>query len=111
MARSTVPSPKGLFSFVLHGFIQEDRLRIVGNVDRAPRPGGQFLVLACDEFEPEGSFWSARFAFPHMECLLATDSVRRDWKAVLREQGLAGFQVHCYYLGYVRLLGAHKAAN
>ena len=98
-------------SFVLHGFIQEDRLRIIENVDQALRPGGQFLILDYDEFEPESSFWPARFAFRHIECPLATDFVRRDWKAVLREQGFGDFQVHHYYFGYVRLLSARKAGN
>ena len=95
-------------SFVLHGFVQEDRLRIVGNVYRALRPGGQFLILDYDEFEPEQSFWPVRYAFRHLECPLATDFVRRDWKAVLREQGFGHFLVYRYYLGYVRLLGAEK---
>ena len=98
-------------SFVLHGFIQEDRLRIIENVDQALRPGGQFLILDYDEFEPESSFWPARFAFRHIECPLATDFVRRDWKAVLREQGFGDFQVHHYYFSYVRLLSARKAGN
>ena len=102
---------KVFISFVLHGFIQQDRLRIVGNAYRALRPGGQFLILDYDEFEPEGSFWPARFAFRHIECPLATDFVRRDWGAVLREQGFGDSQVHRYYFGYVRLLGARKAGD
>jgi ubiquinone/menaquinone biosynthesis C-methylase UbiE len=99
---------KVFISFVLHGFVQEDRLRIVDNVYRALRPGGQFLILDYDEFEPEQSFWPVRFAFRHIECPLATDFVRRDWRAVLWRQGFGDFQVHRYYLGYVRLLGAKK---
>jgi ubiquinone/menaquinone biosynthesis C-methylase UbiE len=99
---------KVFISFVLHGFVQEDRLRIVDNVYRALRPGGQFLVLDYNEFKPEQSFWPVRFAFSHLECPLATDFVRRDWRAVLRERGFGDFQVHCYYFGYVRLLGAEK---
>jgi ubiquinone/menaquinone biosynthesis C-methylase UbiE len=99
---------KAFISFVLHGFVQEDRLRIVDNVYRALRPGGQFLILDYDEFEPDQSFWPVRFAFRHIECPLATDFVRRDWRAVLGQQGFGEFQVHRYYFGYVRLLGARK---
>jgi len=99
---------KVFISFVLHGFVQEDRLRIVDNVYRALRPGRQFLILDYDEFEPEQSFWPVCFAFRHLECPLATDFVRRDWRAVLREQGFGDFQTHRYYFGYVRLLGAEK---
>jgi len=101
---------KAFISFVLHGFIQEDRLRIVENVYLALRPGGQFIILDYDEFEPEQSFWPVRFAFRHLECPLATDFVRRDWRALLREQGLNDFQAHRYYFGYVRLLAARKMA-
>jgi ubiquinone/menaquinone biosynthesis C-methylase UbiE len=97
---------KAFISFVLHGFVQEDRLRIVANVYRALRPGGRFLILDYDEFEPDRSFWPVRFAFRHMECPLATDFVRRDWRAVLREEGFGDFQAHRYYFGYVRLLAA-----
>ncbi len=100
---------KAFISFVLHGFVQEDRLRIVSNVYRALRPGGQFLILDYNEFEPEEAFWPVRLAFRHVECPLATDFVRRDWRAVLREQGFGNFQVHRYYLDYVRLLAAEKA--
>jgi ubiquinone/menaquinone biosynthesis C-methylase UbiE len=99
---------KAFISFVLHGFVQEDRLRIVDNVHQALQPGGWFLILDYDEFEPERSFWPVRFAFRRIECPLATDFVRRDWRAVLREQGFGDFQVHRYYFGYVRLLGAKK---
>jgi ubiquinone/menaquinone biosynthesis C-methylase UbiE len=99
---------KVFISFVLHGFIQEERLRIVKNAYRALRPGGQFLVLDYNEFEPEQSFWPVRFAFRHLECPQATDFVRRDWRVVLREQGFGDFRAHRYYFGYVRLLGAEK---
>ncbi len=99
---------KVFISFVLHGFVQEDRLHIVENVYRALRPGGQFLVLDYNEFEPEQSFWPVRFAFHHLECPLASDFVRRDWMAILREQGFGDFQVHGYYFGYLRLLSAKK---
>lgn len=95
-------------SFVLHGFVQEDRLRIVENAHRALRPGGQFLILDYDEFEPEQSFWPVRYTFRHLECPLATDFVRRDCKAFLCEQGFGHFLVYRYYFGYVRLLGAEK---
>jgi ubiquinone/menaquinone biosynthesis C-methylase UbiE len=99
---------KIFISFVLHGFVQEDRLRIVDNAYRALRPGGQFLILDWNEFEPERTFWPMGVAFRRLECPLATDFVRRDWRAVLRGQGFGDFQAHRYYFGYVRLLGAKK---
>jgi len=99
---------KAFISFVLHGFIQEDRLQVIDNVYRALRPGGQFLILDYDEFEPEQSSWPVRMAFRHVECPLATDFVRRDWQAILRKHGFGNLHVRRYYLGYIRLLAAHK---
>jgi len=99
---------KVFISFVLHGLIQEDRLRVIENVYRALRPGGQWLILDWNEFEPEQTFWPFGFAFQRLECPLATDFVRRDWQALLRKYGFGDFQVHSYYFGYVRLLAARK---
>ena len=101
---------KVFISFVLHGFVQEDRLRIIDNARRALKPGGEFLILDYDEFEPEEAIWPVRLAFRHAECPLATDFARRDLQAILREQGFGAFRTHRYYLGYVRLLAARKEA-
>jgi len=101
---------KVFISFVLHGLVQEDLLRVVENVHRALRPAGRWLILDWNEFEPEQTFWPAGFAFQRLECPLATDFVRRDWQAILRERGFGDFQVHRYYFGYLRLLTARKMA-
>jgi demethylmenaquinone methyltransferase/2-methoxy-6-polyprenyl-1,4-benzoquinol methylase len=99
---------KVLISFVLHGFIQEDRLQIIANAQRALRSGGEFIILDYNEFDLKQSPWTVRFAFK-MECPLATDFIGRDLQAILREQGFDEFRVHHHYLGYVRLLVARKA--
>lgn len=99
---------KVFISFVLHGFIQEDRLQIIANAQRALRPGGEFIILDYNEFDLKQSPWPVRFVFK-MECPLATDFIGRDLQAILREQGFDEFRVHPHYLGYVRLLAARKA--
>ncbi len=99
---------KVFISFVLHGFIQEDRLGIVSNAYQALRPGGYLLILDYNEFEPTRASWPARFAFRYVECPLATDFVRRDWQMILREEGFGHFRARNYYSGYVRLLAAEK---
>jgi len=101
---------KAFISFVLHGFVQKDRLRIVENVRRALKPTGQLLILDWNEFDPAHASWPMRFAFKRIECPLATDFVRRDWKAILREQGFGNFEAHRYYHDHVRLLAARKVA-
>ncbi len=102
---------KALLSFVLHGFVQEDRRAILENVRRALRPGGRLLLLDWNEFEPDRAFWPIRFVFRHLECRLATDFVRRDWRAILREAGFGSFDDHAYYWGFVRLLRAVKEGS
>ncbi|MBN1453960.1 MAG: class I SAM-dependent methyltransferase [Anaerolineales bacterium] len=99
---------KGFISFVLHGLIQEERLKVIANVYRALKPGGEFLILDYNEFDLKRSPWPVRFVFG-LECPLATDFIGRNLQAILCEQGFKGFRVHKYYLGYVRLLAAHKA--
>lgn len=98
-------------SFVLHGFVQEDRLRIVRNAYRALKPGGALQILDYAHFDPARSGWLIRTIFGRLECPLATDFARRDWEMVLREQGFDRFEAQHYYFGYVRLLTAHKASG
>lgn len=112
--RIEVPLPyqgefdKVFISFVFHGLVQEDRLRVIGNVYQALRPGGQFIILDYAEFEPETSPRLIRWLFKKVECPLATDFVRRDWKETLSQYGFDAYEEHHYYRGYVQLLAAHK---
>ena len=100
---------KTFISFVLHGLIQEDRLKVMENIYRALKPGGEFLILDYNEFDLKRSPWPVRFAFG-LECPLATDFIGRNLQAILHQQGFDGFRVCTYYLEYVRLLVAHKLA-
>lgn len=99
---------KVFISFVLHGFVQEDRLRIIANTHQALKAGGEFLILDYAHFEPEAAIWPVRWAFRHAECPLASDFARRDWPAILGEQGFSDFRSRHYYRGFVRLLIARK---
>jgi len=98
---------KVFISFVLHGFVQEDRLKIIKNALRALRPGGEFIILDYNGFDLEQSPWLVRFVFK-MECPLASDFVDRDLEAILRQQGFDRFRTYPHYFGYVRLMAARK---
>jgi len=98
---------KVFMAFVMHGFVQEDRERIIENGFRALRPGGEFLILDYAECEPDESSWLVRKVF-QLECPLATDFVRRDFQRILTAHGFDSFHVHSYYFGHVRLLAARK---
>lgn len=98
---------KVFMAFVMHGFVQEDRERIIENAFRSLRTGGEFLILDYAECEPTKSSWPVRKVF-QLECPLATDFVRRDFQAILTAHGFDRFHVHFYYFGHVRLLAAYK---
>lgn len=98
---------KVFMSFVLHGFIQEDRLKIFANARRALRNGGELIILDYNEFDLKSAPWLVRKAFD-LECPLATDFVGRDLKKILTEAGFGEFRFYPHYLGYVRLLAARK---
>ena len=98
---------KIFISFVLHGFIQENRLKIISNAHRALRSGGEFIILDYNECDPAKSPWLVQSIFK-MECPLATDFVLRDWQLTLKENGFDDFQKHSHYFGYVQLLKSSK---
>lgn len=99
---------KVFISFVFHGLIQEDRLKVMDNAYRALKVGGEFLILDYNEFDLTKSSWLVRQAFK-IECPLATDFIGRDLKGMLRKVGFESFRVYSYYAKYVRLLAARKA--
>lgn len=99
---------KVFISFVFHGLVQEDRLKVIANAQRALKPGGEFFILDYNEFDLKHSPLPVRLIFK-AECPLATDFIGRDLQAILRDGGFNSFRVHTYYLGYVRLLAASKA--
>ena len=99
---------KVFISFVLHGFVQEDRLRIVHNAYQALKPGGTFQILDYAHFDPEHSGWLIRMIFGRLECPLAADFARRDWQTILRAQDFDRCEAQHYYFDYVRLLSARK---
>ena len=98
---------KVFISFVLHGFIQEDRLKIIANAHNALHSGGEFIILDYNEFDPAKSPWLVQTVFK-MECPLATDFVLRDWKSTLKGNGFHNFRKKTHYFGYVQLLKSSK---
>jgi len=95
-------------SFVLHGFPQEVRLRILENVVRALRPGGRFQLLDFSEFSLKAMPWYFRIPFKTLECPYAFDFITRDWRAILGSLGFGDFREQQWFRGYVRLLTAIK---
>jgi len=95
-------------SFVLHGFIQEKREIIINNAYEALKESGKFAILDYNEFDPDKAFFIAKYAIKKVECPLAEDFVRRDWKSILKNNGFKNFKEYYFYKKYVRLLIAYK---
>ncbi len=95
-------------SFVLHGFEQPERLKIIRNAIANLTPGGEFCILDYNHFDVDAAPWYVRFAIRRVECELAEDFIVRDWPSILQKEGFQEFRTTQYFKGYVRLLCARK---
>ena len=100
---------KVFICFVLHGFEDESKLRIIQGAHRALKPGGVLCVLDYAEFDLDGLWLPLRFAFTHGECQLAAEFLKLDIKSMLSSQGFTGFAEEFFFRGRLRLLKAVKA--
>lgn len=99
---------KAFISFVLHGFPQDIRLKIVENVKRNLKSGGQFCILDFSEFSLKEMPFYFRIPFKTIECKYAFDFIERDWMQILQAQGFGDFEESFMFKKYVRLLIAKK---
>ncbi|MDO9542711.1 MAG: class I SAM-dependent methyltransferase [Kiritimatiellia bacterium] len=99
---------KAFISFVLHGFPQDAREIIMGNVFEALRNGGDFYILDWNEFDLNSIPFLQRNFFKRVECPYAFDFIKRDWKQILANHNFDNFQEDYFFKGYVRLLRAKK---
>lgn len=99
---------KVFICFVLHGFPQEARLRIIRNAFQALKMSGEFFILDYSEFSMADMPFYLREIFRRFECRYAFDFIERDWRAVLGEEGFGRFESRGFFRRYVRLLKAVK---
>lgn len=99
---------KACLFFVLHGFEDDDKERIIANAQKALKPGGTLWVLDYHQFDLEKLWLPLRWAFIHFECELAVEFLKLDLKATLAGYGFGDFVSSRLCGGYVRLLGAWK---
>jgi len=99
---------KIFISFVLHGFEDEDKRRIIANARNALKQDGSLWILDYNEFDLEKVRWPMQWLFRHLECELATEFLQLDLAQMAAEEGLEHFVSHEFVRGYVRLFGARK---
>ncbi len=99
---------KTFISFVLHGFVQEDRIEIIKNAYNALKEGGQFIILDYSEKDVEMASFFIKFLIRKMECPLAEEFMNINLRKVLAEAHFKKFTEYFFLNGYIRLEVATK---
>ena len=94
--------------FVLHGFEDDDKKRIIANAQEALKPGGTLWILDYYPFDLEKLWLPLRWAFIHFECELAVEFLKLDLKTILAAAGFADSVSYRFFRRHIRLLGARK---
>ena len=95
---------KAFISFVFHGFPDEKKELIIQNIKKALKSNGQLFLLDYNEFDLAKKPTVFRKAFAKVECPLALDYVKVDWKKRLSQWGFDNFEEIFFYWKIVRLL-------
>jgi len=95
---------KVFISFVLHGFPQGVRRKIIKNAFKVLKKQGEFFILDYNEFSVKEMPLYLKIPFKFIECPYAFDFVEKNWQKILAEEGFNYFEKHLFFHGYVRLL-------
>jgi len=99
---------KACLFFVLHGFEDEDKHRIIANARQALKTDGTLWILDYNQFELDKLWLPLRWIFKRFECELAAEFLNLDLEKMLAGGGFGDFVSYAFLNGYVRLLGARK---
>ena len=101
---------KVFISFVLHGFPQGVRRKIIRNAFKALKKQGEFFILDYNEFSIKEMSLYLKIPFKLIECPYAFDFVEKNWQKILAEEGFNYFEKNLFFHGYVRLLKGVKVS-
>ncbi len=94
---------KVFISFVLHGFPQEKRIKIIKNAYNQLQIGGQFIILDYAERDINTAPFIVKLLIRKVECPLAEKFMQINLKKVLFENGFSDFEEKLHFKDYVRL--------
>jgi len=99
---------KVFISFVIHGFGQEEREKILVNAYNALHTGGKLFIFDWNEMNLNEQGPGIRAFFRYIECAPACDFITRDFKKVLEETGFHNVSAWLYFKKRIRLLSGLK---
>jgi len=99
---------KVFISFVLHGFPQSVRRKIIRNAFKVLKNKGEFFILDYNEFSVKEMPFYLKIPFKFIECPYAFDFVEKNWQKILAEEGFNNFEKHLFFHNYLRLLKGVK---
>lgn len=95
-------------SFVLHGFENYDKEKILRNANKVLRKGGYLNVLDYSEFNLERANFLIKIFFNEIECELAKEFIKLDFSKFVENFGFKVLNEYILGSGYIRLLVAEK---
>ena len=93
----------GMISFVLHGFVQEDRDKILSNFSHLIKKGGKLYIIDYNELDVDKSPWYVKFFYRKLECPLAEEFSGRDLEEMLSGFGFKKVEYKLYFKDIIRL--------
>ncbi len=99
---------KVFISFVIHGFEQEEREKILVNAYNALHSGGKLFIFDWNEIDLKKQGPGMKAFFKYIECAPARDFITRDFKAVFEKIGFHDAAAGFYFRNRIRLLSGFK---
>lgn len=99
---------KAFMSFVIHGFTQDIREKIIQNAFNALKSGGKLFIFDWNEFDLNESGLYIRAFMKYIECPEAWDFINQDFKAVLSRFKFKNISAKTFAHGKLRLISAQK---
>ncbi len=95
-------------SFALHGFVDNDRDKIIKNAYNYLKKGGRLCILDYNEFNIDEKNIFIKYVFKYGECPLASEFININLREKLSKFGFNEFRNSYYYSNLVRLAVAYK---